>query len=89
MGARQELRKKSLTYCRCKWQSNGEYTRLCLSDSEEIYSTHLKCQTIHKDESNKMQQYIKFLLFYNLHCCTVHVVSISSLLFQLMHFTTL
>ena len=27
--------------------------------------------------------------FRNLHCCTVHDISISSLLFQLMHFTTL
>jgi hypothetical protein len=26
---------------------------------------------------------------YYLHCCTMHVVSISSLLFQLIHFTTL
>ena len=25
----------------------------------------------------------------NLHCCTMHVVSIFSLLFQLMHFTAL
>jgi hypothetical protein len=27
--------------------------------------------------------------YVSLHCCTVHVVSISSLLFQLMHFSTL
>jgi hypothetical protein len=28
------------------------------------------------------------IIFVMFHCCTVHVISISSLLFQLMHFTT-
>jgi hypothetical protein len=32
---------------------------------------------------------VSVIYFSSLHCCTVHVVSISSLLFQLMQFTTL
>ena len=29
------------------------------------------------------------IVYFYLHCCTVHIVSSSSLLFQLLHFTTL